>query len=59
MYIKNPREKIKNYDLSKKIIFLLGSSCIMYKRRSVYNEVAFISYQLFTFISKYLFGFLP
>ena len=54
-----PRKGIKNHDWSKNIIFLLGSACIMYKRRLVYNEVAFPSYQLSTFVSKYLFGFLP
>ena len=59
MYVKNLRERIKNHDLSKNIIFLFGSGCIMYKRRSVYNEVAFLSHKLSTFISKYLLGFLP
>ena len=59
MYMENPREWIKNNDWSKNIIFLLGSACIMYKRRLVYNEVDFSSYQLSTFILKYLVGFLP
>ena len=32
MYVKNPREGIKNHDLSKNITFLLGSACIMYEK---------------------------
>ena len=49
---EKPRKMIKNHDLSMNIIFLLSSGCIMYKRRSVYNEVAFLSYQLSTFHLK-------
>ena len=30
MYMKNPREGIKNHDLSKYTTFLLDSACIMY-----------------------------
>ena len=40
----------KNHDLGKNTTFLLGSACIMYGelvlcmgKRSVYNEVAFVS----------------
>ena len=33
MYVENPREGIKNHDLSKNKTFLLSLACIMYGER--------------------------
>ena len=58
--MENPKEGIKNHGLSKNVLFLFYSACIMCKKRPIsYNQVVFLSYQLFTFFSKYLLGFLP
>ena len=59
MYVENPREGIKKplFEQEQNILTQLNLYYVWWKR-SVYNEVAFFSYQLSTFISKYLIGVL-
>ena len=54
MYMENPRQ----FEQEQNVLAWLSFYYVL-EKRSVYNEVAFLSYQLFTFISKYLVGFLP
>ena len=60
MYVENPREGIKKplFEQEQNILAWLNLYYV-WGKRLVYNEVAFISYQLSTFISKYLVRFLP
>ena len=59
MYVENPREGIKKplFEQEQNILTQLNLYYV-WGKRSVYNEVAFFSYQLSTFISKYLIGVL-
>ena len=53
MYVENPKERIKNHDLSKNA-FLLYLACIMCEKWPIsYNQVVFLSYQLSTLFWKH------
>ena len=59
MYVENPRDWIKKprFEQEQNILARL-SLYYVWGKRPVYNEIAFFSYQLSTFISKYLVGIL-